>query len=75
MTNKEDIVLKNQITWVGEVNRPLTLFRPCECGCDLRYGNTGVGFLTASDPQGNGFTIWIESEEVFQGLAREVEEY
>jgi hypothetical protein len=44
--------------------------RPCPCGCDDRGGRGGVGYLTGSDAAGNGFTIWIESEEVFQRLEK-----
>ena len=47
---------------------PAGCLRPCSCGCDERDGRAGVGYLTGSDAAGNGFTIWIESEEVFQRL-------
>ncbi|KKL82617.1 hypothetical protein LCGC14_1982990 [marine sediment metagenome] len=57
-------------TWNGEVNRPLTLARPCSCGCDQRGGEKGVGYLTASDKDGNGFTLWLEDEDVFQTIAK-----
>jgi len=59
-----------QFNWKGEKNRPLQVRRPCPCGCDLRDGYHGVGYLTGSDEEGNGFTIWIESEEVFQRLKK-----
>jgi hypothetical protein len=55
-----------QFTWKGEKDRPLQVLRPCHCGCDNRGGRLGVGYLTGSDEEGNGFTIWIESEEVYQ---------
>jgi len=59
-----------QIVWTGEENRPFGLRRPCECGCDFREGIKGIGYLTYSDSEGNGFTIWIETEEVYQRLAQ-----
>ena len=55
--------------WIGEKNRPMSLRRPCECGCDRRDGNNGVGYLTGSDANGHGFTVWIESEVVFERIA------
>lgn len=55
--------------WTGEKNRPLSLRRPCECGCDRRSGNKGAGYLTGSDAKGRGFTVWIESETVFKRIA------
>jgi hypothetical protein len=57
-------------TWHGEKDRLLQVCRPCPCGCDDRGGRTGVGYLTGSDAAGNGFTIWIESEEVFHRLEK-----
>lgn len=57
-----------QITWNGEKNRPVGLRRPCDCGCDHRNGNLGVGYLTGSDENGNGFTVWVESEAVFSAI-------
>ena len=59
-----------QKTWNGEKNRPFELRRPCECGCDARGGLPGVGYLTGSDENGNGFTVWIESEDVFTAVER-----
>lgn len=48
--------------------RPLELYRPCSCGCDYRYGAHGVGYLHGIK-DGEGVTVWIESEEVYQVLA------
>jgi len=59
-----------EIVWQGEKDRLLQVRRPCSCGCDDRGGRLGVGYLTGSDAEGNGFTIWIESEEVFQRLEK-----
>ena len=50
----------------GEEARRLTLMRPCACGCDERDGAKGVGYLTASSDDGNGFSIWIQSEAAFK---------
>jgi hypothetical protein len=61
---------EKEITWQGEKDRRLQACRPCPCGCDDRGGRAGVGYLTGSDAEGNGFTVWIESEEVFQRLAK-----
>ncbi len=59
-----------EITWKGEKDRLLQVRRPCSCGCDERDGSPGVGYITGSDKAGNGFTVWIESEEVYQRLER-----
>jgi hypothetical protein len=59
-----------EITWKGEKSRRLQVCRPCPCGCDNRSGRPGVGYLTGSDDEGNGFTIWIESEEIYQRIER-----
>jgi len=61
---------EKEITWKGEKNRLLRVCRPCSCGCDDRGGRPGVGYFTGSDAEGNGFTVWIESEEVYQRLER-----
>lgn len=49
----------------GEQSRPLRLNRPCECGCDQRDGYKGVGYLTCSDENGDGLTVWILTEQAF----------
>jgi hypothetical protein len=59
-----------EFTWLGEKDRLLQVCRPCPWGCDDRGGRPGVGYLTGSDAEGNGFTVWIESEEVFQRLEK-----
>ena len=61
---------KEQFTWTnGERNRPLQICRPCPCGCDARdNGAKGVGYLTASDEKGDGFTVWIKEENVYDAL-------
>lgn len=64
---------KTQHVWDGEQNRPLAANRPCECGCDARGGLKGVGYLTGSNEKGEGFTIWIQNESVFQRLSDLVE--
>ena len=57
-----------QITWEGEIDRPLQLRRPCSCGCDGRDGDVGVGYITGSDGRGRGFTVWIEDEDVYKRM-------
>ena len=59
---------QSQFTWKGEKSRALAVKRPCACGCDQRDGGHGVGYLTGSDAEGNGVTVWIEDEGVFQAL-------
>jgi hypothetical protein len=54
----------------GERSRELAVCRPCACGCDTRLGVPGVGYLTGSDPDGNGFTLWIKEEAMYERLAR-----
>ena len=58
-----------EISWnAGDCNRTLKAVRPCECGCDFRDGVSGVGYLTGSNSDGDGFTIWIENEQVYKLL-------
>ncbi len=58
-----------EFIWSGEKERELALSRPCSCGCDERDGFKGVGYLTGSNEKGEGFTIWLEDEAVFQAVA------
>jgi len=58
--------MSSQWIWKGEANRPLAIYRPCDCGCDCREGILGVAYVSASDNDGNGFTIWIEDEWVYK---------
>jgi len=60
--------MKTQWTWRGEANRRLAAYRPCWCGCDYRDAIFGVGYVSASDSNGNGFTIWIEDERIYLRL-------
>lgn len=61
--------MNKQYLWKGEPNRVLGTYRPCRCGCDNRDGMRGVGYLSASDDDGNGFTIWIEDERIYACVA------
>lgn len=64
--------MSKELTWDGDEGRALALHRPCPCGCDehgAEKGSKGVGYLTGSDENGHGFTIWIENEVVYQRLA------
>lgn len=61
---------KDQFTWevtslssADDEPRRMTIHRPCECGCDFRGGVRGVGYL-----MGDGATIWIKSEAVYQAM-------
>ena len=60
--------MRNQYIWKGEPNRSLALYRPCACGCDSRDRLKSVGYLSGSDDDGNGFSIWIEDERIYRGL-------
>lgn len=64
----------HEIEWKGERARALTVQRPCSCGCDVRGGKKGVGYLTGSDKDGNGLSIWIKSEKIFMLLHRLLKE-
>lgn len=61
-------ISNTQWIWKGERKRRLAAYRPCWCGCDYRDGALGVGYLSGSDRQGNGFTVWIEDEQLFARL-------
>lgn len=54
----------------SDKNRPFDLYRPCACGCDERTGFKGAGYLSGSDSQGNGFTIWIKTEKEYKLIKR-----
>jgi hypothetical protein len=69
MTRPESRTSNRQITWKGEKGRALQVCRPCSCGCDERDGFKGVGYVTGSNAKGNGFTIWIENDEVFNNIS------
>ena len=60
---------KLQFAWYdGDKNRPLRLYRPCSCGCDFRDGEKGVGYISGSNSNGAGMTIWIKTEAIYQAL-------
>ena len=58
-----------EVIWNGERNRQLNAYRPCSCGVCSK-GRKGVGYLSFSNANGRGFTIWIEDERVFRRLRR-----
>lgn len=66
----EKAIDMKQLEWNGEKNRELRLSRPCECGCDIRDGDWGVGYISGSDESGNGFTVWIDDDVVFSRLEK-----
>lgn len=55
------------LLWNGERDRKLGAYRPCPCGICSK-SRKGVGYLSFSDANGRGFTIWLESETVFRSL-------
>jgi hypothetical protein len=58
-----------EFSWTGERDRQQRAYRPCSCGVCSR-NRKGVGYVSSSDSNGNGFTIWIENERIFQRLRR-----
>jgi hypothetical protein len=56
--------------WNGERDRAVRLQRPCECGCDERDRSERlVGYLTGSDSNGEGFTLYMPDEATYQRFA------
>jgi hypothetical protein len=59
-------------TWHGERNRAAKVRRPCPCGCDARTGpiaeGKAVGYLSGSNADGEGFTLWIPDEPTYEVL-------
>ena len=51
----------------GEKNRQLKVYLPCPCGT-CSSTRQGVGYLSFSDANGHGFTVWIQNEQVFLRL-------
>jgi hypothetical protein len=58
-----------EVAWSGERSRPLNAYRPCPCGVCSK-GRKGVGYLSFSNANGRGFTVWLEDETVFRRLRR-----
>jgi hypothetical protein len=59
---------KEHIITNGEKGRRFGVFVPHHCLATWKARGVkgpGVGYISATDGDGNGFTIWIESEEVF----------
>lgn len=50
---------------VHDQNRPLTVRRPCSCGCDQRRAPEMIGYLNAIK-DGVGFTVEITDEETYR---------
>ncbi len=58
-------------TYVAELckgGQRAELCRPCDCGCDFREGNYGVGYFIESNTDWvtGGRTLWFKTEESFQ---------
>lgn len=49
--------------WNGEKMRWIRVGYPCPCGCDFRDNPDMAGYITGSDPEGNGFTITLDTAE------------
>lgn len=76
MTMTTGNVTLDATLWSGpdtDKERPVRVQRPCPCGCDLRDGpladGRAVGYVTGSDPQGNGFTIYLPDEATYAMFA------
>lgn len=63
------VLLKGGDSPVFEQNRPTTLRRPCECGCDNRGNPDLVGYLHGIR-DGVGFTMEIHDESVYQHMEK-----
>lgn len=59
-----------QFIWKGEGERELQLSRGCGCGTCQQAMAGAVGLLTGSTAEGEGFTILIEDEDVYQRLSQ-----
>jgi hypothetical protein len=53
----------------GDFKRPLSLSRPCECGCDHRGDATLVGYLSGGNGVDGGVTLALYDEAQYQALA------
>lgn len=60
--------------WRGETSRSLALRRPCSCGCDRRSNPNAVGVFSGSLANGDGFSIVLESEELYQRIRAVIKE-
>lgn len=47
----------------GQENRPVKLYNPCPCGCDLRDDRNILGYISGSDDKGNGFTLHLYTKK------------
>jgi len=56
-----------EFVWDGEKSRQLDVYRPCPCGVCSKNCR-GVGYLSFSNANGRGFTVWIQEEKVFRKL-------
>lgn len=62
-------MLVREKVWTGEEDRPSLMSRPCGCGsCEAVAPEGGVGYLSASTPEGEGFSVWIFDEAVYQRM-------
>lgn len=59
-----------QLAWQGETHRPLQyVHAPCDCRtCSDARPDEGLGYLSMSDDQGRGVTVWITDPDVHERL-------
>lgn len=63
------VLLEGEDNPALDQERPLTLRRPCECGCDQRGNPTLVGYVNCIT-KGSGFTLEIHDEGTYQHMTR-----
>ena len=56
------------VAYLYAQERPLTIQRPCPCGCDNRDAPDMVGYIHAIT-DGKGFTIQIDDEDTYTHIA------
>jgi hypothetical protein len=60
----------------GEKNRAVRLYRVCPCGaCQRGAKGKGVGFLSGSDANGDGFSLWVRNEAEYALLRKSFDEH
>ena len=57
---------KRIMFWNGEKGRTLKMYRPCACGCDRDRAKHG--YLSGSDANGNGFTLYCKNDKEYAKL-------
>lgn len=62
---------KKQFLMKMDKNHPLEVHSSCKtCGGE----SEGAGYLCGSDAEGNGFVLWIDDQEIYEVVARVLEQ-